>query len=488
MTAAMVSLRYSALSDVGPVRKNNQDSGYAGARLLVVADGIGGQAAGDLASSLVVQTMRRLDEPLDGSDGAHEPAPDVVQALAGAVHRANDRLAEVIEDDPSVEGMGTTLTALVVDGDRVGLAHVGDSRGYLLRDGALTRLTTDHTFVQQLIDEGRITEDEARTHPHRSLIMRALDGRHSVEPDLSVPDLHVGDRVLLCSDGLSSYVDEETIASTLADGTIDLAATELVRLALVARTTDNVTCVVGEIVETGAATDDDADAEPLLVGAAAEQPRPRRVGARTTAEHPAVPGAVDDRADEDDDELDPDIDPEEARYAPLAPRRFPRSRRLLAMLVLLALVGLGVWWAYGWSQSQYYVAESDGNVAIFRGIEQDLPGISLSSLEDRTDLPVADLPDFSQDEVAEGITADNLADAQTTVAALLEAARDCARGGRSAEDCEGAGDSDPTPTSTTPAPTETTRQPGGGGGGTGGGGTGGGGGGGGGTGGGGGGG
>ena len=176
----MTTLRYAAMSDVGPVRKNNQDSGYAGPRLLVVADGIGGQAAGDLASSLVVQTVRRLDDT---------DAEDLLEALAGAVHRANDRLAEVIEDDPAVEGMGTTLTAIMVDGDQVGLAHIGDSRGYLLRGDRLTRLTADHTFVQQLIDEGRITEDEARTHPHRSLIMRALDGRHSVEADLRLLDL-----------------------------------------------------------------------------------------------------------------------------------------------------------------------------------------------------------------------------------------------------------------------------------------------------------
>lgn len=441
----MVSLRYAALSDVGPVRKNNQDSGYAGSRLLVVADGIGGQAAGDLASSLVVQTMRRLDEPLD--DNPTDPAPDVLQALAGAVHRANDRLAEVIEDDPSVDGMGTTLTALVLDGDRFGLAHVGDSRGYLLRDGSLSRITTDHTFVQQLIDEGRISEDEARTHPHRSLIMRALDGRHSVEPDLSAPALRIGDRILLCSDGLSGYVDEDTIAATLGDGTVELATTELVRLALEARTTDNVTCVVGEVVE---ASHEGATDEPHLVGAAAEQPRPRRAGTRRTAEHPAIRDPDDD---EDHGGLDPDIDPEEARYAPRAERRFPRTRRLLVLVLVLALLAAGVWYAYEWSQNQFYVAESDGNVAIYRGVEQDLPGLTLTSVEDRTDLPVADLPDFAQARVADGITANNLADAEAIVASLDEQARDCARGGRSTEECEGAGSTEPTPSEPTTTPT-----------------------------------
>ncbi len=450
----MTSLRYAAKSDVGPVRKNNQDSGYAGPRLLVVADGIGGQAAGDLASSLVVQTVRRLDTALPD---------DLLEALAGAVHRANDRLAEVIEEDPSVEGMGTTLTALVVDGDRVGLAHVGDSRGYLLRDAQLTRITTDHTFVQQLIDEGRITEAEARTHPHRSLIMRALDGRHSVDADLELLELVPGDRVLLCSDGLSSFVDEETIATTLGDGTVELATTELVRLALAARTTDNVTCVVGEVVESPA--DDAAPGEPVVVGAAAVEPSVPRSGPRT-AEHPAI--------GDDAMLLDEGIDPEALRYAPRSYRRYRWTRRVLIALAVLLVVGLGLGWLYSWSQSQYYVAASDGNVAIFRGIDQDVPGLTLSHLEDRTSLPVSDLPDFQAEQVADGIPADNVDDAEATVASLRELARDCAAGGRSAEDCEGSEATTPTPTTPTTTPPDGGGGGGGGGGGNGGGGGGGG--------------
>ena len=434
----MIRLRYAAMSDVGPVRKNNQDSGYAGPHLLVVADGIGGQAAGDLASSLVVHTVRRLDAP----------AEDVLEALAGAVLRANDRLAEAIEDDPTVDGMGTTLTAVIVDADKVGLAHIGDSRGYLLRDEALTRLTTDHTFVQSLIDEGRITEEEAKTHPHRSLIMRALDGRHSVDADLQVLDLRPGDRLLLCSDGLSGYVDEPTMAAALGNGSIEDSTAELVRLALDARTTDNVTCVVGEIVD-----DEEAPAqdEPMLVGAAAAPPR-QRTDPRT-AEHPAV--VVDD-----DDE---DFDPEDVRYAPRSYRRFRWTRRLVLIGVLLLLAGLGINWLYGWSQDQYYVSESDGYVAIFRGLDQDVPGLTLSHLEDRTDLPVSDLPDFNQQQVADGIPADNLDDAEAKVTELRTLAEDCAQGGQATDaECEGA----PEPSPTTP----TQGNGGGGGGGNGGGG------------------
>ena len=164
-----LSLRYAALSDVGRVRKDNQDSGFAGEHLLVIADGVGGAARGDIASSTAVQILRRLDVP----------APeDMQQALAGAIHRAHDRIAELVEQDPELDGTSTTVTAALFDGTKLSVAHVGDSRGYLLRDGVLSQLTKDHTFVQSLIDEGRITEEESRTHPHRNLILRAVDGVH----------------------------------------------------------------------------------------------------------------------------------------------------------------------------------------------------------------------------------------------------------------------------------------------------------------------
>src|SRR3954468_17732471 len=164
-TAAGVTrlgLRYSAISDVGRVRKDNQDSGYAGPHMLVIADGVGGAERGDVASSTAVQALRRLDAPNDGVP---------LEALPGAVHRAHDRIAELVEQDPELDGTSTTVTAALFDGQRIGVGHIGDSRGYLLRDGVLSQLTKDHTFVQSLIDEGRITEEDARTHPQRSLIL-----------------------------------------------------------------------------------------------------------------------------------------------------------------------------------------------------------------------------------------------------------------------------------------------------------------------------
>src|SRR5215203_3481024 len=186
-------LSYYAISDVGRVRKDNQDSGYAGPWLLAVADGVGGAARGDVASSAAIQQIRKLDE---------QPTEDLLAQVAGALHRAHDRIGELVDQDPALSGTSTTAVVALFDGTRLGMGHVGDSRAYLLRDGTLRQLTTDHTFVQTLIDDGRITEAEARTHPHHNLILKAIDSVHEVEPDLFHVDLEEGDRVLLCSDGI----------------------------------------------------------------------------------------------------------------------------------------------------------------------------------------------------------------------------------------------------------------------------------------------
>src|SRR5262245_11237678 len=354
-----LALRYAATSDVGRGRKNDQDSGFASEHLLVVADGMGGAAAGDIASAETVQVMRRLH-------GAHPD--DMLGALAGAVQRANDRLGEIVEEDPSVEGMGTTVTAIMLDGGTtsMGLAHIGDSRAYLLRDGKLTQLTQDHTFVQGLVDEGRITEMEARSHPHRSLLLRALDGRHDAEPDLSTFEVQPGDRFLICSDGLCGYVEDDAIERGLETGAPDEAALGLLQMALDAGGPDNITTVVGDVIDAAAAAHGDA-AGPMVVGAAAERARHRRTD--ETATQPAL-------ADTDTGGGGA-ADPEELRYAPRAPRRFRWLRRLLLLVVILALLGLAGRAAYSWTQKQYYVADNAGNVAIFRGIRADVPIMAL---------------------------------------------------------------------------------------------------------------
>ncbi len=260
-------LRYAAKSDVGMVRKENEDSGYAGRSLLVVADGMGGHAAGELASSTVVATLAELD--------AEElPAGDVLTALDDAMLTSAERIAQFIGADPARAGMGTTLTAILWRGGRIALIHVGDSRAYLMRAGQLSQITHDHTYVQTLIDAGRITAEQARSHPKRNLLLRAIDGTGMPEGETSMREAREGDRYLLCSDGLSGVVTDSVIASVLAQVPDPTAAvTELVDLALAAGAPDNVTAVVADVVEVD---DGGADLEsswggPVVVGAAGEQ-------------------------------------------------------------------------------------------------------------------------------------------------------------------------------------------------------------------------
>ena len=419
-TEPSLRLRYAALSDVGRVRKDNQDSGYASENLLVIADGVGGAARGDVASSTAVQILRRLDAP---------PPKDLLEAVAGAIHRAHDRIAELVDEDPELEGTSTTVTAALFDGRRVGIGHVGDSRGYLLRDGELSQLTKDHTFVQSLIDEGRITEEESRTHPHRNLILRAVDGVHETDPDLFTIELVAGDRLLLCSDGCSGVLDNGRLADILGTGTVDYAVVELVRASLEAGSSDNITCVVADVVDVDAPVDAETMAStatgPMLVGAAAEQPR--RAGATSksffrghrggdTGELEPVPGLETESAP---------VDPEELRYAPRPPRRFAWLRRiaiLIALAVVLALAGTA---AYSWTQKQYYVAADGPRVAIYQGIDAAVPGMTLSKLYQPSKITLAALPAYRAAQVRDGISADDLADARNIVANIGDLARPC---------------------------------------------------------------
>ncbi|WP_127479368.1 PP2C family protein-serine/threonine phosphatase [Nocardioides pantholopis] len=416
----MLRLQYAAISDVGRVRKDNQDSGYAGPWLLTVCDGVGGAARGDIASGTAVQQLRRLDERPEVAT-----PDDLLGLVSGALHRAHDRIGELVDEDPSLNGTSTTATVALFDGDRIAIGHVGDSRAYLLRHGELSQLTRDHTFVQSLIDEGRITEDDARVHPHRNLILKALDGMHETEPDLFVLDLLAGDRLLLCSDGASGVLDDTRLATILSEGTPDYAAVELVRASLDAGSSDNVTCVVAEVV-----SDDtpvlDADGEelaPQLVGAAAElRRRPGRAlgaglfrGHRSgdTGELEAVP--ADLPADVPFAIPADPIDPEAARYAPRPPARFAWLRRVLALAVLVGLVWISTAAAWSWSQRQYYVGEQDGVVVIFRGISADLPGVSLSEPYETTNVVVERLPTVQQRRLEDGMGGGTLDSARDTV-------------------------------------------------------------------------
>ena len=409
-------LQYAAISDVGRVRRDNQDSGYAGPWLLTVCDGVGGAARGDVASSTAVQQLRRLDRQPEAADG------ELLGQVAGAMHRARDRIAELVDEDPALNGTSTTATVALFDGTRIGMGHIGDSRAYLYRDGDIQQLTHDHTFVQSLIDEGRITEEEARTHPHRNLILKALDAVTDVEPDLFHVDLETGDRILLCSDGASGVLDDARLADILGSGTADYAAVELVRASLEAGSSDNVTCVVADVVD--AATPADPDLEPLLVGAAADLPRRLgrggSVGGLFRGHRSGDTGELEPvEADIPDDvgyaiRSDP-IDPEAARYAPRPPSRHGWLKRLLIALTVLGVVWIGLAAAWTWSQQQFYVGEHQGSVTIFRGLNADIPGVEISHPYETSDVELDRLSDIDAEQIREGVEAADLDSARATV-------------------------------------------------------------------------
>jgi serine/threonine protein phosphatase PrpC len=233
-----VSLSYSVQSHVG-LRPNNEDAAFSGPRLLALADGMGGHEAGEVAASLVISELMPLDR-----QEVHDP----LTALREATRRGNTAIADHIAAHPEHEGMGTTLTALLFGRDSLGLVHVGDSRAYLMRDGSLSQMTKDDTLVQYLVDEKRISPQDAWGHPQRSLVSEVLTG-HGVDPFLETRQVAPHDRYLICSDGLSDHVPPETISQALRLPDPQLGTQQLIRLALQHGSQDNITCIIADVVE-----------------------------------------------------------------------------------------------------------------------------------------------------------------------------------------------------------------------------------------------
>ncbi|RAG84899.1 protein phosphatase [Streptacidiphilus pinicola] len=432
-------LRFAAGSHKGMIREGNEDSGYAGPRLLAVADGMGGQAAGEVASSEVLSSIVELDETVPGTDP--------MAALQGAAERANERLRVLVEADPSLEGMGTTLTAILWTGQTAGLIHIGDSRAYLLRDGVLTQITTDHTWVQRLVDEGRITEEEASTHPQRSLIMRALMGTGEVESDLSIREVRAGDRYLLCSDGLSGVVSHQTLEETLGSYySPEQTIAELIELALRGGGPDNITCVVADVLDVGDAPEHDPMAQfdhaPVVVGAVAEGTALNHQSVASTPASRAAslgrggaPGAESEDGSggyqeygEYEGEFDDDYEPEGRRSRRRAKEKKRRGWVLPTTVgvVLLALLGGGAYFGYQWTQTQYYVGTNGDHLAVYKGVSQSLAGLKLSSVyEDHPDVALKDLPSFEQKNLQTPVPENNLGDAQSRIASYKHEATIC---------------------------------------------------------------
>jgi serine/threonine protein phosphatase PrpC len=371
-----LALRYAARSDRGLIRTNNQDSVYAGPRLLAVADGMGGHAAGEVASNVVISSLAYLDED--------RRADDLITELRVATADANSHLRELVAEDPNLDGMGTTLTALLFNGGRIGVVHVGDSRAYLLRGGQLAQITHDDTFVQALIDEGRLTEEEAHSHPQRSLILRALNGA-DVEPDLSIREARVGDRYLLCTDGLSGVVSTETMFEALQIPDPQQCADRLVELALRSGGPDNVTCIVADVIDV-----EYGDDAPVVDGAAGGNRGQRDPVPNTPAARAALAGPRPAR-----------VEPEDGPT-----RRRPLRAALLALLILV-LFGAGLYGLWQWTQTQYFVGVAGENVVVYRGINTALGPLRLFEVVAVSDLRTADLQQVARRQVESGIGADS---------------------------------------------------------------------------------
>jgi len=368
---------------------------------------MGGAAAGDLASAVAIDTIRKVEAPTEGEG--------MLEVLSHAIHDAKTKIAELIESDVSLEGMGTTVTGAMFDGAELGLAHIGDSRAYLFRDGHLERLTHDHTWVQSLVDDGKISESEAAIHPHRSLLLKVLNGQPTNDPDLTIVSVRAGDRFMFCSDGVCGLIDDDVIEAALGIPDLDKAVDRLVTESLHQGGIDNITVIVADVVES------DGTDEVIVLGAASDQP----------IRAPGVPRRQ--LAEDDDDTLvtnlaDLQVAPshDEERYDPQAPHqhRFRRPLIGLLLLVLIAVAGLGI--TYAWMRNQYFVGADQDKVAIFQGLSDNVPGLSLSRVYEVQQLAVSELPPFYQEQVKAKIDVPSLDSARATVAELSAAAERCA--------------------------------------------------------------
>jgi PPM family protein phosphatase len=417
-----MTFRLGAASDRGRIREGNEDSYVASGSLAAVADGMGGAQAGEVASATAADELRGLQ---DG--GPWRTDRSAGDALKEAVLEANRRIREMAAGDKSLEGMGTTVTALLEDGDVVHLAHVGDSRAYLLRGGELSQLTEDHTLVQELVKQGKLRPEDAKRHPQGSIITRALGADADLQVDTATFKIVPGDRLLLCTDGLTAVVDPATIRNVLLrTRDAQQAAERLVAMANEQGGPDNVTVVV---LDSGGVRADTETIDPTG-DLAAES-------GRLAARGPGV-----DRDELADRAIDDGGGRARRRDRPRG-RGLRRVRRVFTVLVVLVLLSAGFLAARNFLFSRYWVGFDGDQVAVFQGVPGDVAGVRLNRLVERSSVTRERVPPAYVLSLQTGITASSLADARRIAA--------CAPVVYSQPNCTGATSA----TTTTVAPTTT---------------------------------
>lgn len=394
---------YAARSDVGSVREHNEDSYLVKTPLFVVADGMGGHEAGEVASNIAVTTME-----------AHAPKSTSPEALAAAVIKANEAVLRGAQDGTGKPGMGTTLTAAFVFEDEATIAQVGDSRAYLLHDGQLQRITRDHSLVADLIEQGRLTEAEARFHPQRSVITRALGSDPHMQPDLYTLHVEEGDRLLLCSDGLCSMISDEDIEEILLDNPAPAHACDaLVEEAIIAGGLDNVTVIVIDpLGDPPSEKDEDDIVEERVVGLPED--------ARVDEEELAAPAAAAASAAAASTQATQASKTKPKKNGKGGKHHKPKHKGrmapfiwALAFILILAAAGFGF---YTFAQNSYFIIAENGVVNVYRGLPGEVAGISVSWLEFQApDIDVTKLTPMVQSNLKNGISANSLDEANEKI-------------------------------------------------------------------------
>ncbi|MFM1973003.1 MAG: hypothetical protein RLZZ345_87 [Actinomycetota bacterium] len=405
-----------AASNIGRIRKSNQDSGYAGYNFFFVADGMGGHAGGDIASAIIAQSVAQADREYEDTD---EASSNVVEALL----EANRKLADTVSEHPELKGMGTTFSGIVFTGDLVTLTHIGDSRVYMVSDDKVSQVTKDHTFVQRLVDTGRITAEEALTHPRRSVLMRVLgDVEIAPEVDTEVFKAAAGDRWMLCSDGLCGVVPDEIINKILLDKSVDAeeATALLIYEALEHGAPDNITVVVVDVISS--AIQSEFVAQPTFVGSAENEVviSTRRGNRLVEIFNPRILRDLLVRQPTEQFAVETEELLERIMKETRSKVRWRKIRGLAIIMTLIGIAGYLAYSAYAYTQTRFFIAENNGYVVIYQGIRESFGPFVFSREYQRTDILVDNLNTYQQQLVERSISGDSFADISEKLSILRE--------------------------------------------------------------------